>query len=560
MIDRINGRLALLLAIAGLLVLVLAGWFMLVSPPAVEGRGTRHSDRRREHPARGDAGVPAQPGGAPERRGPPPPSRRASRRRGDVRDPPAARVGVPRERRQDREHHAVGARSVTGAQAVPIALSVKGRYFRLAKFEHLLRIQARVKDGKVRASGRLYAIDNVSFSNGDKGGVITATLALNAFVHGSAPAPAPGSTTGATSTTTDDARRWPRRQQSGAERSANTARIAAKQRRQKILVVVLAVVLVALLAYEVPHLLSAAEQLVGGACRSGRIVRDAHGAAATAVPRVAGAAPTPSPSSRCRTATLAPRPPAGPIRSRVRRPRAAVVARRPAAAPEADRDRPTRRSQGREARLDRHPRLDPDEQRARRGRRASRAARAATSARSRSSTRRIAARCAAATGSSTPARTRRWRRSRDAQATSTRAGYRDGLHPRTDRVPVRRLKTRLRAEEGMTLIELLIAMVVMSIGIAALVAGFSSGILAVNRARADVDGRHARGQADGALPPGGVHLAHAGSAQRRAADRLGRAHVLGRHDHQLDLRRRPAEHDDDARAADVPRHARRAGR
>jgi len=41
----------------------------------------------------------------------------------------------------------------------------------------------------------------------------------------------------------------------------------------------------------------------------------------------------------------------------------------------------------------------------------------------------------------------------------------------------------MRAEEGMTLIELLIAMVVMSIGIAALVAGFSSGILSINRAR-----------------------------------------------------------------------------
>ena len=42
--------------------------------------------------------------------------------------------------------------------------------------------------------------------------------------------------------------------------------------------------------------------------------------------------------------------------------------------------------------------------------------------------------------------------------------------------------TWLHAEEGMTLIELLIAMVVMSIGIAALVAGFSSGILSVRRA------------------------------------------------------------------------------
>jgi len=46
-----------------------------------------------------------------------------------------------------------------------------------------------------------------------------------------------------------------------------------------------------------------------------------------------------------------------------------------------------------------------------------------------------------------------------------------------------RLRTRLRAEEGMTLIELLIAMVVTSIGIAALVAGFSSGIVSINHSR-----------------------------------------------------------------------------
>ena len=46
-----------------------------------------------------------------------------------------------------------------------------------------------------------------------------------------------------------------------------------------------------------------------------------------------------------------------------------------------------------------------------------------------------------------------------------------------------RLKARLRAEEGMTLIELLIAMAVMSIGIAALVAGFSSGIVSINHSR-----------------------------------------------------------------------------
>jgi hypothetical protein len=85
----------------------------------------------------------------------------------------------------------------TGAQAVPISLSVKGRYFRLAKFMHLLRLEAGVKDGKAHASGRLYGIDNISLSTGDQGGgLITATLALNAFVAGPAtPAPATGVTT-----------------------------------------------------------------------------------------------------------------------------------------------------------------------------------------------------------------------------------------------------------------------------------------------------------------------------------------------------------------------------
>jgi prepilin-type N-terminal cleavage/methylation domain-containing protein len=46
-----------------------------------------------------------------------------------------------------------------------------------------------------------------------------------------------------------------------------------------------------------------------------------------------------------------------------------------------------------------------------------------------------------------------------------------------------RATRRLKAEEGMTLIELLIAMTVMAIGIAALVAGFGSGLVTVNRAR-----------------------------------------------------------------------------
>lgn len=44
-------------------------------------------------------------------------------------------------------------------------------------------------------------------------------------------------------------------------------------------------------------------------------------------------------------------------------------------------------------------------------------------------------------------------------------------------------RVRLQSEDGMTLIELLIAMIVLALGISALVAGFSSGLLSVGRAR-----------------------------------------------------------------------------
>jgi hypothetical protein len=93
--------------------------------------------------------------------------------------------------------------ATSGAQAVPVALSVSGHYFRLATFMHLLRTRAEVKAGKVHASGRLYAVDNISFStSGGKGGLITATIALNAFTYGSAPAAAAPTTATTTDTTT----------------------------------------------------------------------------------------------------------------------------------------------------------------------------------------------------------------------------------------------------------------------------------------------------------------------------------------------------------------------
>ena len=79
----------------------------------------------------------------------------------------------------------------------------------------------------------------------------------------------------------------------------------------------------------------------------------------------------------------------------------------------------------------------------------------------------------------------------------------------------------------MTLIELLIAMTVMSIGIAALVAGFSSGVVAITRATADVDRRLARRQADGASTVRRRHRdCRSHDAASDHAGRPGRSHVL----------------------------------
>jgi Pilus assembly protein, PilO len=201
MIDRINGRLALLLAIAALLVVLLAGWFVLVSPQV--SKAAALDTQIDETSIKLEATEAFM---------------RSPAAHQSVADLRRLRVALPDDvemstilRQLAWASRVSGVKidsitpsapvASTGGQAVPIAVAVRGHYFPLAKFMNLLRKQAGVKDGKVHASGRLYAIDNVSFSKGDKG-LITGTVALNTFVFGATPAPAPGSTTAAPSTST----------------------------------------------------------------------------------------------------------------------------------------------------------------------------------------------------------------------------------------------------------------------------------------------------------------------------------------------------------------------
>lgn len=94
-----------------------------------------------------------------------------------------------------------------------IGLSVSGDFYSLTDLLYRLRSLVTVRDGALDVSGRLFAIKSVGFSPGGDGGALTANIQLNTFTFGAAaqaasaaaaaPAPADtsGTSTGATTTT-----------------------------------------------------------------------------------------------------------------------------------------------------------------------------------------------------------------------------------------------------------------------------------------------------------------------------------------------------------------------
>jgi Tfp pilus assembly protein PilO len=93
---------------------------------------------------------------------------------------------------------------ISGYQAVPIQLTFKGNFYNLSDFLYRLRTLVHVDDGRLAATGRLFAIDTLDFAESQEGFPrITATLVVDAFVYGTGvPATATPTTTAATTTTT----------------------------------------------------------------------------------------------------------------------------------------------------------------------------------------------------------------------------------------------------------------------------------------------------------------------------------------------------------------------
>jgi hypothetical protein len=102
----------------------------------------------------------------------------------------------------------------SGGEAVPVSLSVSGHYVNLERFLHLLRTQVVLKGTDIKGSGRLYAVENIQFSGGGAtasadgttaassgSAPLSTSIALDAFVYAT-PAAVPAATTPTDTTTT----------------------------------------------------------------------------------------------------------------------------------------------------------------------------------------------------------------------------------------------------------------------------------------------------------------------------------------------------------------------
>jgi hypothetical protein len=193
--NRINGTMAIIISSVAVVVVVLVGWLVFVSPQRSKASDLNDQIASASTELASDEALIAAP-----------------HRKQTEAEAKVAQAAVPDEAKVSdllRQLTAYAAQSRTEidsispgvpvtagtAQALPITLSFKGRYFGLQKLLKLLRQSADVKNGKITGKGRLYTVDSVQFAGGAATGDITATLAINAFIYTGTTAPVPAPTT-----------------------------------------------------------------------------------------------------------------------------------------------------------------------------------------------------------------------------------------------------------------------------------------------------------------------------------------------------------------------------
>ncbi|MGZ4368678.1 MAG: type 4a pilus biogenesis protein PilO [Gaiellaceae bacterium] len=94
-----------------------------------------------------------------------------------------------------------GSAPLAGYQVVPITLTFTGNYYGLVDFLLRMRNLVDVQNGELDANGRLFSVNTISFAQAKEGfPQITATLVVNAYVYGTG-APATAAPRAAATTT-----------------------------------------------------------------------------------------------------------------------------------------------------------------------------------------------------------------------------------------------------------------------------------------------------------------------------------------------------------------------
>ena len=214
MIASLSGRLAAALAGAAVLLVVLVGWFVLVSPQRSKAASLATNIQSTQAQVESTQAYVDNPA-----------TKKAVH---DLKRLQKVLPDDPKVSQILRQLSAAAAASgialttigpgaavaSNGGEAVPVSLSVSGHYVNLERFLHLLRTQVVLKGTDIKGSGRLYAVDNIQFSGGGAvasadgtsgatsgNGPLTATIALDAFVYAT-PAVVPATTTPTDTTTT----------------------------------------------------------------------------------------------------------------------------------------------------------------------------------------------------------------------------------------------------------------------------------------------------------------------------------------------------------------------
>lgn len=192
MIDRLNGRVSLVLSAAGLLLVLLVGWFGVISPQ--RSRAAELSVQIDEAHTRLQIAQDIV-------RGPALQESKAELATLKVAIPDELKMsGILRELMGASAKARVRVTGVTPSPAVTVGASdvvainviVDGRYFGIREFLRLLRSGADLRGDEVEASGRLFGVDSIKFSGDTTTSVVTATLTVTAFAFSGA-----GTATGA---------------------------------------------------------------------------------------------------------------------------------------------------------------------------------------------------------------------------------------------------------------------------------------------------------------------------------------------------------------------------